>query len=115
MTGKIAPRNWKIFLSDATLHLVKKPSYRSELRNLRRCKGSLYVVQLFEKTHTGDLVFEKFPSDLFTFSLRSPRMTTATVKQFMLHLIDAVADIHSRSTIRCVYCYWTASHLSLEG
>jgi hypothetical protein len=50
---------------DATLHFVKKPSYRSELRNLRLCKGSPYVVQLLGKTHTGDLVFEKFPSDLF--------------------------------------------------
>jgi serine/threonine protein kinase len=85
---------------DAALHFVKKPSYRSELRNLSLCKGSPYVVQLLGKTHTGDLVFEKFPSDLFRFSLFNPRMVTiATVKQFMLHLIDAVADIHSRSII----------------
>ncbi|KAF9518983.1 hypothetical protein BS47DRAFT_1388412 [Hydnum rufescens UP504] len=85
---------------DAALHFVKKPSYRSELLNLRRCKGSPHVVQLLGKTETGDLVFEKFPSDLFIFSLRNPQMVTvATIKQFMLHLIDAVADIHSRGII----------------
>ncbi|KAF9519019.1 hypothetical protein BS47DRAFT_1379565 [Hydnum rufescens UP504] len=85
---------------DAALHFVKKPSYRSELLNLRRCKGSPYVVQLLGKTQAGDLVFEKFPSDLFAFSLHNPQIVTvATIKQFMLHLIDAVADIHSRGII----------------
>jgi serine/threonine protein kinase len=85
---------------DAALHFVKKPSCRSELLNLRRCKGSPYVVQLLGKTETGDLVFEKFPSDLFIFSLCNPQMATvATIKQFMLHLIDAVADVHSHGII----------------
>jgi hypothetical protein len=81
---------------DATLHFIKKSSYRSELCNLRLCRGSLYVVQLLGKTHTKDLVFEKFPLELFRFSLFNSQMVTiATVKQFMLHLIDTVASIHS--------------------
>jgi serine/threonine protein kinase len=89
-----------IITADPILHFVKKPSYRSELHNLCLCKGSPYVVQLLGRTQDGELVFEKFPSDLFIFSLHNPRIVTiANVKQFLLHLIDAVVDIHSRGII----------------
>jgi serine/threonine protein kinase len=92
--------NLPVITADPTRHFVKKPSYRSELDNLRLCKGSPYVVQLLGRTQAGELVFDKFPSDLFVFSLLNPRMVTvATVKRFMLHLVDAVTDIHSRGII----------------
>jgi hypothetical protein len=71
MTWRIAEElaNLPVVIADPTQHFIKKPSYKSELHNLHLCKGSPYVVQLLGRTQAGELVFDRFPSDLFIFSL----------------------------------------------
>ena len=74
---------------DFSIHFVKRASYKSEIHNLLRCRGSPYVVQLLGKTDDDCLVFPKAPSDLHLFSIRNPHLITIpVVKAFMLHLVE---------------------------
>jgi serine/threonine protein kinase len=85
---------------DSSKHFVKKGKYRSEIENLLRCQGgscpgtvlSEHLVRLLGKAPDGQLVFEK----LATRGVLLSRFSSLdTYKRWILHIIDALACLHS--------------------
>lgn len=85
--------------SNPSTHFTKRPSHRSEIENLLKCRGLPHVIQLVGKTADGQLVFPKMSRDLHLEFLRSRQRTATQVKTWLLQMIDCVAEIHSRGVI----------------
>ncbi|KAH9206611.1 hypothetical protein DL95DRAFT_469455 [Leptodontidium sp. 2 PMI_412] len=89
---------------DTSKHFVKKGKHRPEIKNLLLCQGgsapgepkSQNIIRLLGKTHTGEVIFEKHLTCQVVIRRSS---TLATIRVWILDMIDALSCLHSLGII----------------
>ncbi|KAF3070402.1 hypothetical protein GL218_00240 [Daldinia childiae] len=107
---------------DSSKHFLKKAKYQSEIENLLKCQGgscpgtsfSEHLIRLLGASPDGHLVFEKL---MTRGALLSCFSSLDIYKRWILHIIDALAYLHSvgivHRDLRIDNCLFTrdGSHL----
>ncbi|KAL5639014.1 hypothetical protein ACGC1H_003403 [Rhizoctonia solani] len=85
---------------DGSIHFTKPPSHKSEIQALLKLEGSTRVTQLLGRSADNHLVFPKYKGNLFKTVLSHPVAgKIASIKRWMLEIIDAVAELHKAEII----------------